>query len=218
MILRLVIKDIRAFGPMICVTILGYLLVASFFTVIENSPPWRPYIVIGSVQIVTVVGTYLVFAKRSKEDMLLLSLPIPRSTIVISKYATAACLVCFCSILWYGHAHFLRVFFDLDHPSFQLFHTPAIWLILITFYCFLISLFIPLFSGLRQKWILFIIFLPIAFVYVKGSERLLRGKGLEAMTIEPSIIVMYAIIIGITILVTYGSIKGMIKMIETKEV
>lgn len=103
MIMKLIIKDIKAYKKLIFGGLLIHLLMGSMFTF--RYYPWNVYAMYGYLVISFVSSFFLFIEKKRTTEILTNSLPGTRSSIVIARYLTSIVIVVFGFILWLLNAY-----------------------------------------------------------------------------------------------------------------
>jgi hypothetical protein len=152
MLLKLVLKDIKATWKTLLIWTLLCLAGSAFFMLIENS--WKGYILIASGQISFIIGVYVAQEKGYGGEVLTCSLPVLRSSVVFSKYVTALAMAVGGIIIWIFNANLIHSVLPGTPDDFQLFagnlFVPVIALFFIVFY---ISIFLPMVNVFNAVWV-----------------------------------------------------------------
>jgi hypothetical protein len=154
MILKLVLKDIKASWKTLMWWMLMSLMMNIFFiAVLENS--WKMYILIAPGQISFIIGVYAAQEKCRRGEVLTCSLPVLRSSVVFSRYITAAALAVAGIIIWTLNAYFLHSVFASAPGDFYLLAGNLFVFVLAVFYIVIfISMFLLIVNVFNAMWAL----------------------------------------------------------------
>jgi hypothetical protein len=99
MILRLILKDVKAHGKTIILNFLALLILGNIF--VFRYYPWHVYMMYGYLTL-AFLGSFISFKAINKNiEVLTCSLPVRRSGIVTARYLISA-IITFCGLaLWY---------------------------------------------------------------------------------------------------------------------
>ena len=141
MIFNLVIKDARVFGKSLLIATLLFLVMDNFFITIDTS--WETFVLLCTGQISYIMAFYSIQEKMKKGDLLICSLPLKRSSIVLSRYLTCSFIAVIGILICCLDAVCVNSIFISTPDDLDLFINPYV-LFIITFYLSLfISIFIP---------------------------------------------------------------------------
>ena len=154
MILKLVLKDIKASWKTLMWWMLMSLMMNVFFiAVLEYS--WKMYILIAPGQISFIIGIYAAQEKSRRGEVLTCSLPVLRSSVVFSRYITAAVLAVVGIIIWSLNAYVLRSVFAGTPGDFHLLAGNLFVLVIAVFYIVIfISMFLLIVNVFHAMWVL----------------------------------------------------------------
>lgn len=153
MILKLVLKDIKmSWRTLLVWTILCLLWSAFFIVILQDS--WRMYISLAPLQISFIIGVYAVKEKTSKGEVLTCSLPVLRSSIIISRYVTAAVIAVIGIFIWSLNAWILHTLFSSSPDDFQfLIGNLFVFIIAIFVITIFVSVFMPILNVFNAPWV-----------------------------------------------------------------
>jgi len=153
MILKLILKDIKmSWRTLLIWTLLCLLWSAFLIAILQDS--WKMYISIAPLQISFIIGAYAVKEKSSKGEMLTCSLPVLRSSIIISRYVTAAIIAVIGIIIWSLNAWILHSVLTSTPDDFQfLIGNFFVFVLAIFFMIIFVSIFLPLLNVFNASWV-----------------------------------------------------------------
>lgn len=153
MILKLVLKDIKVSWKTLMWWMLMSLMMSIFFiAVLESS--WKMYVLIAPGQISFIIGVYAAQEKYRRGELLTCSLPVLRSSVVFSRYITAAVIAVIGIIIWSLNAYVLHSVFASTPGDFQLLAGNLFVLVIAVFYIVIfISLFLSIVNVFNAIWI-----------------------------------------------------------------
>lgn len=141
MILKFVIKDFKAYKKLIIGGFLAHLLMGSMFTF--RYYPWHVYAMYGYLVISFISSFYLFSEKKRAAEILTVTLPGTRSTIVIARYFTSIIIAILGIILWLLNAYISEFIYHDAMTHFYQIAKPKVLLMALLFISIQISIFLP---------------------------------------------------------------------------
>jgi hypothetical protein len=141
MILKFIIKDIKAYKKLIFGGFFAHLILGSVFTF--RYYPWHVYAMYGYLVISFVSSFYLFSEKKRPIEILSNSLPGTRSTIVIARYSASVIIAVFGIILWLLNAYISEFAYSDAMTHFHQIAKPKVLLMALLFISVQLSLFLP---------------------------------------------------------------------------
>jgi len=147
MILKFILKDIKAYKKLIFGGFLAHLLLGSMFTF--QYYPWHVYAMYGYLGISFVSSFYLFKEKKFSTEILTNSLPGDRSTIVIARYFTSIVIIVIGMILWTLNAYISEFISTNSMTHFHQIAKLKVLFMALLFMSILQSIFLPAVFGFR---------------------------------------------------------------------
>jgi len=141
MILKFIIKDIKAYKKLIFGGLFAHLLLGSMFTF--RYYPWNIYAMYGYLVISFVSSFYLFREKKRNIEIFNNSLPGTRSIIVIARYLTSIIIVAIGIILWLLNAYISEFIYTNAMTHFHQIAKPKVLFMALLFITIHISIFLP---------------------------------------------------------------------------
>ncbi len=141
MILKLIIKDIKAYKKLIFGGFFAHLLMGSIFTF--RYYPWHVYAMYGYLVISFISTFFLFIEKKRTTEILTNSLPGTRSTIVIARYLTSIVIVVFGFILWLLNAYISQFIYTDAMTHFHQIAKLKVLFMALLFVSIQMSIFLP---------------------------------------------------------------------------
>jgi hypothetical protein len=187
----------------------------NFFIFHENS--WGPFIRIGSGQIAFIIGLYAILEKFRNGDLLMLSLPVSRSHILLSRYATSVLIGIAGIIVLFVNAHILDMISEDVPRDLQQFSGPMVFLFIIFFLIVFISLYIPVVVRIDRIWAIGIFGYIIAALFILGMRYSVITEGLFSGGFRLDNMFFALILMMIMILTLYLSLSLSKKLFKNKD-
>ena len=141
MILKFIIKDIKAYKKFIFGGLFAHLLLGSIFTF--QYYPWHVYAMYGYLGISFVSSFYLFKEKKLSTEILTNSLPGDRSSIVIARYLTSIAIIVIGIILWTLNAYISEFIYADAKTHFHQIAKLKVLFMALFFMSIKLSLFLP---------------------------------------------------------------------------
>jgi hypothetical protein len=141
MILKFIIKDIKAYKKLIFGGLFAHLLLGSMFTF--RYYPWNIYAMYGYLVISFFSSIYLFSEKKRAVEILTASLPGTRATIVITRYVTAIIIIAIGLILWLLNAYISELIYTDAMSHFHQIAKLKVLFMALLFISIQLSIFLP---------------------------------------------------------------------------
>ena len=141
MILKFIIKDLKAYKKLIVGGYFAHLLMGSMFTF--RYYPWHVYAMYGYLAISFISSFYLFSEKKRTAEILTVTLPGNRSTIVMARYLTSIIIAVLGIILWLVNAYISEFIYQDAMTHFHQIAKPKVLLMALLFISIQISIFLP---------------------------------------------------------------------------
>lgn len=153
MILKLILKDLKmSWRTLLIWTLLCLAWSAFLIAVLQDS--WKMYISIAPLQISFIIGAYAVKEKTSKGETLTCSLPVLRSSVILSRYLTAAVIAVIGIVIWSLNAWILHSLLTSTPDDFQfLVGNLFVFVLAIFFMVIFVSVFMPILNLFNAPWV-----------------------------------------------------------------
>ena len=147
MILKFIIKDLKAYKKLIIGGYFAHLLMGSVFTF--RYYPWHVYTMYGYLVIAFISSFYLFGEKKRAAEILTVTLPGSRSTIVMARYLTSIIIAVLGIFLWLLNAYISEFIYADAMTHFHQIAKPKVLLMALLFISIQISIFLPAVFGFR---------------------------------------------------------------------
>ncbi len=208
MLIKLVLKDLRAFGMSLLIIAVLSLLVNTIFSFFDTQS-WINYLMMSAGQISFIIGYFLTNEKMHHGELLICSLPVSRRTIIQGKYLTAMLLALLGMGLWFLYAWLLQAIFINMPGDFHLFANPMVIFWIIFYFSFFISAFIPLVTIMDKIWALTNLSILFAAIFIVSFSFFYETSGWLQTELNTSafgfislLTVIMIILIGLSILLS----------------
>ncbi len=141
MLFKFIIKDFKAYKKLIFGGFLAHLLMGSIFTF--RYYPWHVYTMYGYLVISFISSFYLFSEKKRAAEILTVTLPGTRSTIVIARYLTSIIIAVFGIILWLLNAYISEFIYTDAMSHFQQIAKLKVLFMALLFISIQLSIFLP---------------------------------------------------------------------------
>jgi len=141
MILKFIIKDLKAYKKLVVGGFLAHLLMGSIFTF--RYYPWHVYTMYGYLVIAFISSFYLFSEKKRAAEILTVTLPGSRSTVVMARYLTSIFIAALGFILWLVNAYISEFIYHDAMTHFYQIAKPKVLLMAMLFISIQLSLFLP---------------------------------------------------------------------------
>ena len=141
MILKFIIKDIKAYKKLILGGFLAHLLLGSMFTF--RYYPWNIYAMYGYLVISFISSFYLFNEKKRSIEILNSSLPGTRSTIVIARYLSSIIIAIIGIFLWLLNAYISEFIYTDAMTHFHQIAKLKVLFMALLFISIQMSIFLP---------------------------------------------------------------------------
>ncbi|MFC1554224.1 ABC-2 transporter permease [candidate division KSB1 bacterium] len=185
MLLKLVMKDLRAFGV--------YLIFASLILAFNTGAmsqylhySWKGYIIMTACQISFILAYTLIQEKGKKAEILSCSLPSDRKSIIRSKYLLMSFVTVYCIFVFLAFAYICLYLFPERLVDPYLISSPySLLFVLILAFTF-VSIYIPLYITFNAIWLLINLALLSILITVLLVYGIHPGFSLENIDISGS--------------------------------
>jgi ABC-type Na+ efflux pump permease subunit len=208
MLIKLLLKDLRAFGKSLLIIAGLSLLLNTIFSFLDTQS-WLNYLMMSAGQISFIIGYFLTGDKMRHGELLICSLPVSRRTIMQGKYLAAMLLALSGMVIWFLYAWLLHSIFTRMPGDFHLFTKPMVLFWIIFYFSFFISAFIPLVTIMDKIWaltnlsILFAAIFIVAFSFFYETSGWLQTElNTSAFGFVSLLTVIMIILIGLSILLS----------------
>jgi len=216
-ILNLVLKDFKTFRNHLLLGFLPSLVFSGFMVTKVDNESWVPYIGIGCAAVSFVIGICFLNEKFRKIEVFMCSLPVTRTSILLSKYISAALIVITGFGIWFLMASLLNVAVSTAPDNFHLFLNPYTWLIIIFYFTILISFLMPILAGLDRIIVIAVIILACAFIFIEGFHYILPFIKTNQSVFEPQSFLLVLVLSLIIILSPYFSINVSARIFNNRD-
>jgi len=141
MILKFIIKDIKAYKKLIFGGLFAHLLMGSIFTF--QYYPWHVYAMYGYLVVSFISSFYLFREKKRTAEILNNSLPATRSTIVIARYSASILVAIIGIILWLLNAYISKFIYTDSMTHFHQVAKLKVLFMALLFISIQLSIFLP---------------------------------------------------------------------------
>ena len=141
MILKFIIKDIKGYKKLIIGGYFAPIVMGSIFTF--RYYPWHVYTMYGYLVIAFISSFYLFSEKKRAAEILTITLPGTRSTIVITQYLTSIIIAIFGIILWLLNAYISEFIYTNAMSHFQQIAKLKVLFMALLFISIQLSIFLP---------------------------------------------------------------------------
>lgn len=141
MILKFIIKDLKAYKKIFFGGYFAHLLMGSMFTF--RYYPWHVYTMYGYLVIAFISSFYLFSEKKRAAEILTVTLPGSRPTVVIARYLTSIIIAVFGIILWLVNAYISEFIYHDAMTHFHQIAKPKVLLMALLFVSIQLSVFLP---------------------------------------------------------------------------
>ena len=217
MILKLVLKDLRAFGLRLFFFLLLLLSFNCFMASNDRSASWWLFILITSAGVSTIIPVFIVLENNYKGEILSCSLPVSRKEIILSKFS----LLFLTAIVGYIFIYIAAFIMDstLNYSDFYIFTNPLMLLIAFTYFSILISITILIMSTTANTLWIIIADLTFLVVFILGLEKIIFPGGIPASSeILERNIVSIIIVFTSVVLILYGLVKISIRKYMIRDI
>jgi len=214
--LTLMLKDLRAFGRSLLKIAVLCLIVITLF-VILNEGSWFIYIVMAAGQISFVIGYYLMGEKMHRGEPLICSLPVSRTAIMRAKYLAASLIAIGGMTLWFLYACLLNSIFNNLPDNFQLFTNPMVIIVILFYFSFFISAFVPIVTIFDKIWLLTNLSILFAAIFIVPFNFYFEFSGLAQTEFEAGNVLFFGALILIMILLPWVSMTLSIRLFKQRE-
>lgn len=217
MILKLVLKDMRAFGFRLLIFLFLLIAFNCFMASNDKNASWWLFILITSAGVSSIIPAFLVLDKNYKGEILSCSLPVSRKEIILSKFLLLFIIAAAGYILIYISA----VFMDgiLNYPDFYVFTHPLMLLIEFTYFSTLISITMLILSTTGNIIWMVVANLTYLVVFILGLDKIVFTEGIAASYDLLSEGLYYSIIFTLfTVLILIISFRLSIKYYSLKNI
>lgn len=141
MIIKFIIKDFKAYKKLIFGGYFAHLLMGSIFTF--RYYPWHVYTMYGYLVIAFISSFYLFSEKKRAAEILTVTLPGTRSTIVMARYLTSIFIAVLGIFLWLINAYISEFIFPNSMTHFHQIAKLKVLLMALLFISIQLSIFLP---------------------------------------------------------------------------
>jgi len=206
-ILKLILKDFKTFRNHLLLGFLPSLAISAFMVTKVDNESWVPFIGIGCAAVSFVIGICFLSEKFRKIEVFICSLPVTRTSILLSKYITAALIAIAGFGTWFLAASLLNTAVSTAPDNFYLFLNPYIWLTIIFYFTILISFLMPVLAGLDRIIVIAVIILACALLFIEGFHYILPFIKANPSVFEPQSFLLVLVLSLIIILSPYFSLN-----------
>jgi ABC-type Na+ efflux pump permease subunit len=168
-------------------------------------------------QISFVIGYYLMSEKMHRGELLICSLPVSRTAIMRAKYLAASLIAIGGMALWFLYACLLNFIFTDLPGNFHLFTNPMVIIVILFYFSFFISAFVPLVNIFDKIWLLTNLSILFAAIFIVPFSLYYEARGLITAEFESKNILLFGALILLMILLPWLSIIFSTRLFKRRE-